>query len=81
MKPDDAKTRLILETNDNRYIWESPYADANMDEILNALYGLCVGATWQPETVIKCMKEFADEHSYIIKEENEGDEPKPHFYS
>lgn len=75
MKPiDEAKTRLVFETDENRYIWESPYLDVTMDDILNALYGILVSATWQPETVIKCMKDFAEEHDYLIRKDDEYDD-------
>lgn len=68
MKSNEIKTKLIFETDDNRYIWESPYSDVGMDDILNAIYGLCVAATWQPTTVIQCMKDFVEEHEYILED-------------
>ena len=88
-KDDKIRTKLIFESEDNRYTWESPYADASMDDILPAFYGLLVAATWQPCTIIKCMKDFVEENEYILekdesvwpaKNDNE-DEPQPHFYA
>lgn len=84
MKRDEVKTRLIFENNENRFIWESPYDDVTMEDILNALYGLCVSATWCPDTVIKSMKDFAEERAMYVEgdKEYEADEDtKPHFYA
>jgi len=81
-KDDKIRTKLIFESEDNRYTWESPYVDVSMDDILPAFYGLLVAATWQPETVIKCMKEFVEEHSYILHENtDDAENPQPHFYA
>ena len=72
-KIDEVNTRLIYENNDNRFIWESPYSDVSMEDILNALYGILVADTWLPVTVIECMKDFVDEHSYLLSEDNDED--------
>lgn len=66
MKDADVKTKLTLETNDNRYIWESPYVDVSMEDILDAFVGMLVSATWQPSTIVKCFKEYAEDHDYLL---------------
>lgn len=33
--------------------------DANMEQILQAFYGMCISSTWMPSTVIESMYEFA----------------------
>lgn len=79
MKPtDEVKTRLVYESGDNRFIWESPYCDVSMEDILDAFYGILVGATWQPDTIMKGFKEFLEEHEFNDdKTTNNG----PHFYA
>lgn len=94
---DPVKTRIVVENDENRFVWESPYADVTMDDMLNAFYGLLVGCTWLPYTVIKSMKDFVEEHQYVLDEydpikrtidnddHNEVNatetEPQPHFYA
>lgn len=63
---DEVKTRLVFETENDRYIWESPYVDVSMEDILDAFFGMLVSATWQPETVISCMRDYAEDHSYML---------------
>lgn len=67
----EPKTRLIFENYENRFIWESPYSDVTMDDILNAFYGMMIAATWQPETAISAMKDFAEEHGYLFEKDEE----------
>lgn len=79
---DEVKTRLIFENGEDRFVWESPYSDVTMEDILNALYGMLVGKTWTPATVIKAMKDFADENDIYVNDERDFDvETKPHFYA
>ena len=60
----ETQTRLTLECNDgHRYIWESPYFDDTLDDILEAFYGLLIAASWQPENVINGMKDFVEERT------------------
>lgn len=68
---DEVKTRLVYESNDNRYIWESPFVDASIEDILDAFFGMMVSATWQPVTVIEAMRDFAEEHSYMLDDDDE----------
>ena len=35
--------------------------DANIEDLLNSFYGLCVGATFHPEAIVKAMQEWAEE--------------------
>ena len=94
---DQVRTRIIVEDDDNRFVLESPYADVTMDDMLNAFYGLLVGCTWLPYTVISSMKDFVEEHQYVLEkydpmkssDDNTDhdepdlteDEPQPHFYA
>ena len=64
------KTKLTLESYGNVISWESPYSDASMEDLLNAFYGLCVGATWLPKTVLEAMQYFAEEHLSVYNNQN-----------
>ena len=68
---DKVKTRLVYETENDRYIWESPYMDVDMQDILDAFFGMLVSATWQPSTIVNAMKDFVDEHNDLL----DSDEP------
>ena len=61
MCKENEKTKLILESDNNRYVSEMNW-DANIDELLSSFYGMCVSATYNPIMVLKHMKEFAEEH-------------------
>ncbi|MBP5724826.1 MAG: hypothetical protein J6X18_14785 [Bacteroidales bacterium] len=61
------KTKLTLESYGNVISWESPYTDASMEDLLYAFYGLCVGATWLPKTVLENMRDFAEEHLSVYE--------------
>ena len=63
---DEIKTRLVFENYDKRFIWETPYNDVTIEDVLNAFYGMMVSATWLPETVISGMQNFVEEHSDIL---------------
>lgn len=47
--------------NKNKTItFELPW-DATMDDYCHAFYTICVGMTFHPDTVARCMQEFANE--------------------
>lgn len=85
---DEVKTRLIYENNEDRFIWESPYSDVSMEDILDAFYGILIGSTWQPITILQAMKDFLEEH-HMYEDNDEYDEdprpedlkPQPHYYA
>lgn len=64
----EENTRLTLESYGNIYRFEANHCDSDMDEILYAFYGLLTAATWSPITILKSMKEFADERLEHLKE-------------
>ena len=57
---DTKPTILSIEHNGNKFTAELPW-DADMEDLTNAFYTLCIGATFQPTTVIRGMKEFLEE--------------------
>lgn len=70
-KDEEIKTRIIVENESNRYIWESPFFDNRLEDIIEAVYGLLVASTWHPDSVARAMKEFGEEHLPNEEEENE----------
>lgn len=58
---ENKKTSLkITSWTGEEMTWEGPW-DSNVEDILNGLYGMMVGLTWQPETVVTEMYEWAKE--------------------
>jgi len=54
--------KLSLTMNGNTVTFESPAWDLGADDLVEAFYGLMVTQTFLPETAMRCMKEFAEEH-------------------
>lgn len=45
-----------------RYMtYHTEYPDANIDDILNGFLAIMVGQTWNPQIVLRCMRDFANE--------------------
>lgn len=53
-------TILTLECGGVKFTSEMTW-DANIEDLLNSFYGLCVGATFHPEALLKSMQEWAEE--------------------
>ena len=51
IKSNDPFTRLTIEQSDNKYIWETPFEDINIEDILDALNGLLVSMTFPQNTI------------------------------
>lgn len=62
---------VTLTVNGNRVSFESPAWDLGADELIQAFYGLMVTQTFLPETVLRCMKDFAEEHLELYEKEEE----------
>lgn len=56
-------TRITYETDGAKTVWECPNTDVTIEDVLWGFYGLCIGQTFYPSTVVRGMKEFAEEHS------------------
>ena len=67
----EENTKLTLESYGNVYRFEANHCDCDMEELLYAFYGLLIGATWSPTTVLEEMKFFADERLKFIKSKEE----------
>lgn len=43
--------------------------DASIEDLLNSFYGLCVGATFNPEALVEAMQEWAEEKQNSFKKD------------
>lgn len=66
---DNESTKLTLEHNGTKFIAELPW-DANMDDLTNAFYALCIGATFNPSTVLDGMGEWLAERTPSLLNED-----------
>lgn len=57
----DDKFIITMEQTDGKKMVTELSWEAGMDDVLEAFYGMCVGLTWAPVTVLEAMKDFADE--------------------
>jgi hypothetical protein len=53
------KIKLTLETNKNKHTSEINW-DANLEDLLDSFYGLCVATTYDPITVCMVMKKWSE---------------------
>lgn len=67
-------TRLTLEIDGEKAVWESPYGDHNVDDILQALRGLMVVHTFLDESVIKGCGGLYDENIEFYERKEKEDE-------
>jgi hypothetical protein len=61
-------TRLTLEQNDLKLVWEVPYKDVTGEDMLQAIYTLMVGMTFNEKTIFNSMANFLMENAYDIFE-------------
>lgn len=52
-------TRLCLTHSDNTHTSEMSW-DANVDDLLQAFYGLAIAAGWNPKAILNGMYEFIE---------------------
>ena len=55
-------TKLTLQIGDTVLTWESPYDDLSTDELTNAFFGLMVGQTFMPVSILTAMQQMAESH-------------------
>ena len=67
-------TRLILEIDGEKAVWESPYKDHNVTDILQALRGLMIVHTFLDESVIRGCRELYDENIELYERKEKEDE-------
>ena len=57
---ENSPTKLIIEHADNKITAELPW-DANLDDLLDAFYGLCVAHTYHPISILTHMEDWLRE--------------------
>jgi hypothetical protein len=53
-------TRLTLEIDGEKLIYETPHSDLDAMDILRAFYGEMIGHTFHPVTLVNVMRELSD---------------------
>ncbi len=62
-------TRFTVEQSDKKIVWETPFEDISGEDCITALETLMIGLTFLPQTVVRSMKEYVDEHSEFLENE------------
>lgn len=62
-------TRFTAENSDKKIVWETPSEDISGEDCIYALETLMIGLTFLPVTIVKCMKDYVDEHSHLLNNE------------
>ena len=70
---DQKPTKITLEAHGHKHSSELNW-DAGLDDILDAFYGLCIAATFHPETILSYMQEWLDEKKSCMTAFKENDE-------
>lgn len=67
-------TRLTLEQNDRKIVWEIPYNDPNGEDMMQAIRTIMIGMAFSNKTVESSMADYlnenSDEYEVIEKENN-----------
>ena len=67
-------TRLTLEQDDLKIVWEVPYKDVTGDDMMQAIRTIMIGMSFSDNTVESSMATYLDNHSneyeVIEKEDN-----------
>lgn len=48
-------SRVTVEQNESKTVWETPYNDASIDDIIQGFIGCLVGQSWDSKVVIESM--------------------------
>ena len=67
---DNNKTVMTFENHGWKTSVEVPYSDISIEDACQMFFTVMVGATFTPETVLKGMEEFVEEHSNKKSEED-----------
>ena len=69
-------TRLTLEQNNRKIVWEIPYNDPNGEDMMEAIRTIMIGMTFSDKSVESSMVDYINEHSdeyeVIDKSDNEN---------
>ncbi len=73
MENNNVFTRLTLEKNDRKIVWEIPYGDPNGEDMMEAIHTIMVGMTFCDDAIESSMASYINAHSddYEVIEKNE----------
>ncbi len=63
MNNTDKFTRLTLEQNDRKVVWEVPYDDVTGEDMMQAIRTIMIGMTFHEHTIESAMADYLHEHS------------------
>ena len=66
-------TRLTLEQNDIKVVWEVPNVDVTGEDMMQAIRTIMIGMTFHENTIENSMKNYLEERGYHIVEETGED--------
>lgn len=69
MMEHNEKTILSLTIYGNKYSAEMNW-DVNMDAMLDSFYGMCISATFQEQTILEAMRDFAKSKLEVLNSNN-----------
>lgn len=70
-------TRLTLEQNDKKIVWEVPFDDVSGEDMMDAIKTIMIGMTFHPDTIINSMASYVNEwgrNLYDVVEKENPDE-------
>jgi hypothetical protein len=67
-------TRLALEIDGEKAVWESPYTDHDVNDILQALRGLMVTHTYVDPSFVNTCGDIYKESRWLYEKEEKEDE-------
>lgn len=71
---EDYGCKMSISQHGKTFTWETDAWDCDMEDFLEAFYGMMIGATYHPETVLRSMKEFAEERLECWEKDDDADE-------
>ena len=75
MENNNVFTRLTLEQNGRKIVWEIPYGDPNGEDMMEAIHTIMVGMTFCDDAIESSMASYINAHSddyEVIEKDEEG---------
>lgn len=69
-------TRLTLENNDVKIVYELPSYDCNGEDMMHAIYTIMIGMTFLPRTIYNSMAEYLREYADDLFDVYDHQEPE-----
>ena len=52
-------SRIVVEQGDSKMIWETPYNDASVEDMIQGFVGCLVGLSWNENVVLESIYSYA----------------------